>query len=45
MSFGARLHNYRNLTSTFYTLLQALLGVFDFDELSNEDKVFGTVFR
>jgi hypothetical protein len=35
------LHNYRNLTATFFTLLQALLGVFDFEELSNEDKLFG----
>merc|ERR1719181_939295 len=41
MSFGARLHNYRNLTATFYTLLQALLGDFNFDELTHEDKIFG----
>jgi hypothetical protein len=41
MTFGPRLYNYRNLTSTFYTLLQALLGDFDFDELTTEDKLFG----
>jgi hypothetical protein len=41
MTFGSRLHNYRNLTSTFYTLLQALLGDFNFEELTTEDKLFG----
>jgi hypothetical protein len=41
LAFGSRLHSYRNLTATLFTLLQALLGDFDFEELSNQDRVFG----
>jgi hypothetical protein len=41
LAFGSRLNSYRNLTATLFTLLKAILGDFNFDELSNQDKVFG----
>ena len=39
ITFGASVRGYRNLTSTFYSLLEAMLGNFDFNELEKIDKV------
>jgi len=43
MSFGSKMHTFRNMTQSGYTLVQALLGAFDFDALQTAQWFMGCV--
>lgn len=44
MTFGGRVHGYRNLTSSVYTLLKSLLGEFNLDEMTRAQWFMGPLF-